>query len=159
MTVKFEANPASQEDLDAVIAMATFLRDRIGTDGPGLVSTTTPPSPAALADQLVIDLKGRIGTKLTNMLVAEAKLSEKGDYTMVEARESDRTDHDPGPVPPRQPGPLYGPLSPRGPRRSGGSHLGRQSLPYSGADALGDPEAPRVARNPHAALRAASAGR
>lgn len=83
-TVQFTADPANAAELDAVIVAATALRARIGSDQIGAPVSGAPASEAQLADQVVIGLKSRVGRKITAMLVAEAELSEHGDYTMPE---------------------------------------------------------------------------
>jgi hypothetical protein len=83
-TMQFTADPTSPSELDAVIAAAKAVRGSIGSDAVG------PPEPGSvataedLAEQVVLGLMSRIGQKITTMLVAEAELSEKADYTMAQ---------------------------------------------------------------------------
>jgi hypothetical protein len=82
--VQFTADPDDPAELDAVIATAQFLRKRIGTDTIGPPDAVSTPTADQLAEQVIVGLKPRLGTKITRLLVAEAELSETGDYSMPE---------------------------------------------------------------------------
>jgi hypothetical protein len=80
-TLTFTADPTDPTELDAVMAAVQSLRARITNQVAAPVAAAPAPT-GDLAENLILAVKSRVGPKIRTMLVAEAKLSEKGDYTM-----------------------------------------------------------------------------
>jgi hypothetical protein len=80
-TMMSKADPNDPTELDAVLAAVQSMRARITTH---VAPAQVAASSGELAERLILDLKSRVGDKIRSMLIAEAKLSEKGDYTMAD---------------------------------------------------------------------------